>query len=100
MAEKLCTCQQTPADPERRWVGDACLCEGKERTADCGCKLKRARRRDSFSLIPNWSAMHLCDEAIRLARESGDGWAGRYAAHLRVAVADVTRVDALEAGCG
>ena len=30
MAKKTCTCQQTPADPERRGVGDACLCEERE----------------------------------------------------------------------
>jgi len=32
VAKKACTCQQTPADPERRWVGDACLCEAKAMT--------------------------------------------------------------------
>ena len=32
MAKKTCTCQQTPADPERRWVGDACQCEAKAMT--------------------------------------------------------------------
>jgi len=29
VAKKICTCQQTPADSEKRWIGDPCLCEVK-----------------------------------------------------------------------
>ena len=47
MAKKTCTCQQTPADPERRYVGDMCVCEAKamtvrearERLKACGYSL-------------------------------------------------------------
>ena len=28
-AKKICTCQQTPADSEKRWIGDPGLCEMK-----------------------------------------------------------------------